>query len=230
VTEAEQQKAGTKPPKFQGRAYVCPSCSAHAQMDWGELWVDGDDGGFRQTKYWRATCAACRDEQVWLNDSVPGVRTRHVMITPRKLGGTEPHAAMPAAAKALYDEARAVSQDSPRAAAGLLRVAVDTLLRDVVPDAGTKSLNELIPIAKRQGLPIAVEHGLDVLRVTGNGALHPGQIDLDEEDPAGTVSSLCLLINLTVEHLVAAPQMAAEMFAALPAGIRAAIEKRDSKT
>jgi len=49
------------------------------------------------------------------------------MIHPRKLTAPIPHSDMPDDVKEIYEEARNISDISPRAAAALLRVALEKL-------------------------------------------------------------------------------------------------------
>lgn len=149
------------------------------------------------------------------------------MVWPKRKPGALPHREMPDDAKVLYEEARSIASDSPRGAVGLLRVAVDVLLREVITDAGNKSLNDVVGMAVSQGLNPQVQQALDSLRVIGNDAVHPKQLVLQEENAPEIFTTLCILLNLVVEQLVSAPRMAAEMFASLPESNRAAIEKRD---
>jgi len=66
---------------------------------------------------------------------------------------------------------------------------------------------------------------MDVVRVIGNNALHPGEIDLDD-DPS-VVDSLFALVNLIVENRIAQPAQIEAMFSALPEGARSAMDRRD---
>jgi hypothetical protein len=133
---------------------------------------------------------------------------------------------MPEAPKALYEEARAIAADSPRAAVALLRVATEVLLREVVPGA-SGDLNAVVAQAVKNGLTPMAQQAMDALRIIGNDAVHDVQIVLDEANTASIYNSLCRLLNLVVEQLVTAPRQAEEMYNALPESKRAAIERRD---
>lgn len=61
-----------------------------------------------------------------------------------------------------------------------------------------------------------VQQALDALRVIGNEAVHPGELDL--RDDVDTASGLFELINVVVEDRITRPKRVAEMFAKLPAG------------
>jgi hypothetical protein len=174
-----------------------------------------------------AKCAHCGDLSIW-EISGSGHSTTHRMVYPPARLGVPPHPEMPARPLELYLEAQDVAARSPRAAAALLRVAVDVLLREVVEGAGRKSLNDVIGMAVAAGLTPAVQQALDVLRVIGNDALHPEAIVLDEQDPDAKVASLSKLMNVVVEQMVASPRLAREMLDTLPSGAREGIARRDS--
>ena len=71
-----------------------------------------------------------------------------------------------------------------------------------------------------------IQQALDVVRVVGNNAVHPGAIDLD--DSPETVSALFLLINAIADRMITQRKKVAELYGALPASVREAITKRDT--
>lgn len=211
------------PPSLGGSAFNCPHCGAYAQMTWSDLYALRGTS-YSATSLRVADCVRCSERQVWMRGGPP---IEGVMLFPAQVMGLRPHPEMSLPAREVYEEARAIAAASPRAAAGLLRVAVEVLLRGIIPNSQGRPLNDVIGAAMKTGLPPQVGQALDVLRVNGNDALH-GTIDMAETDAASKVMALCSLMNLVVEHLVAAPRMTAEMFAQLPEGVREAIEKRDA--
>lgn len=89
-----------------------------------------------------------------------------------------------------------------------------------------KDLNIDIGKLVDRGLNPQIQQMLDVLRVTGNSAVHPGQIDVDSPDVA---ESLFRLLNLIVELLIAIPEQVRDQYAQLPQGALDSIQKRDAK-
>jgi Domain of unknown function (DUF4145) len=87
------------------------------------------------------------------------------------------------------------------------------------------NINEDIGSLVKKGLEIEIQQALDVVRVVGNNAVHPGTIDL--KDDAGIALALLQLINLVVERRIATQKRIGEMFANLSPGAREQIEKRD---
>lgn len=78
-----------------------------------------------------------------------------------------------------------------------------------------------------KGLPEEVQEAMDSLRVTGNSAVHPGEMDLT--DDTETASALFDLLNFVVEEMIAKPNRRRGVFANLPASVREAINNRDGK-
>lgn len=76
-------------------------------------------------------------------------------------------------------------------------------------------------------LPARVQQALDVVRVVGNNAVHPGQIDFDDEDNADVAAALFDLTNLIVDKMITEPRTVEELYARLPQGALEAIVRRD---
>ena len=118
----------------------------------------------------------------------------------------------------------AIVQRSPRGAGALLRLALQKLM----PHLGEKGKNMNGDIASlvASGLDPGMQQALDALRVIGNNAVHPGELDL--QDNVETVGSLFGLINYIVEQRISHPKKLQELYNALPEGARAAIADRDT--
>ena len=68
---------------------------------------------------------------------------------------------------------------------------------------------------------------LDIVRVTGNNAVHPGKIDFNDST---NVQTLFGLINLIADRLITQPKQIDEMYNQLPETAREGIKKRDGRT
>lgn len=88
-----------------------------------------------------------------------------------------------------------------------------------------KNINDDISALVASGLPTQIQQALDVVRVTGNNAVHPGQLDAKD---AHVAEQLFPLVNVIVEYRISLPSRIQEMYDALPCGAKAAIQKRDS--
>ncbi|WP_165945357.1 DUF4145 domain-containing protein [Micromonospora sp. KC723] len=126
---------------------------------------------------------------------------------------------------AVYEEARSVAERSPRSAAALLRLALQMLVDGLVP--GSEKLDTKIGKLVAQGLDPRVQRAMDVVRVVGNNAVHPGQIDFDELPEIA--ASLFGLINLVVEQMISRPKHVDALFQTLPQQALDGIERRNSR-
>ena len=129
---------------------------------------------------------------------------------------------MPPEVRSLYIEAADIFDRSPRGATALLRLAVEELCRHL---GKSGKIDKMIGDLVTDGLEVPVQQALDALRVIGNNAVHPGQIDVDDNN--GVAKSLFRLLNLIIERRISEPNEIAEIFSELPAGARDSIAKRD---
>jgi len=110
-------------------------------------------------------------------------------------------------------------------AAALLRLVIQRLLKYL--GAGGKDLNEDIASLVSKGLDRRIQMSLDVVRVIGNNAVHPGQIELKDDRP--TANTLFSLVNLIVDSMISQPKHIEATYKSLPATAHDQIEKRDKK-
>jgi hypothetical protein len=131
---------------------------------------------------------------------------------------------MPESVKQLYDEAGLIYNKSPRAACALLRLAIDRLCNEL--GENDRDINKNIGALVRKGLPQSVQQALDVVRVVGNKAVHPGQIAFDVDD-VGTATMLMRLLNIIVDRMITEPNEIDLLYQGLPESVKNSIEKRD---
>lgn len=134
-----------------------------------------------------------------------------------------PHPDMPADLKSDYLEARNIVGSSPRGAAALLRLTIQKLCEHL-GEAGA-NINADIGALVKKGLPVQIQQALDVVRVTGNNAVHPGELRL--EDQPEIAAALFGLVNLIVDNRIAEPRRIQTLYDALPEGARKGIALRD---
>jgi hypothetical protein len=171
---------------------------------------------------WRAECRNCGFFSYWRQS--PAIASDGLLIYPsHNPEVAAPHPDMPQDVREIYEEAAAVVGRSPRAAGALMRYAVQVLMPHL--DASGGDLNAQIGSLVAKGLDVGIQQALDALRVIGNNAVHPLEIDVNE-DPS-TVQALFGLLNVIVEALITQPKSLNAVYAKLPAGARAQIERRD---
>lgn len=128
--------------------------------------------------------------------------------------------------RADYLEAARILSDSPRSSAALLRLALQKLCKQL----GEKgdNINDDIKKMVSKGLNPLVQKSLDALRITGNNAVHPGEISLQEEPER--VIKLFELINFIANKMITEPKEIEGFYSELPEKAKVAVEKRDGES
>jgi hypothetical protein len=210
-----------EPPALKKAAFTCPHCDAYAAMNWEDM-CHMARGGLVKEPLLVATCHRCRKDSVWIDSEDYGGQ---FMIFPKPSAAPLPNEDLPAECMKDYMEARSIADGSPRGAAALLRLCVQKLA--VHLGGSGKNINDDIALLVRNGLPVRVQQALDVVRVVGNNAVHPGEMSI--EDQPQTVLALFGLINLIVDNQITQIRQVEGLFARLPEGAREAVGKRDGK-
>ena len=159
-------------------------------------------------------CPACGGPSLFLDEE---------LIYPKSFADFVPNPDLPKDIQADCLEAAAIFNDSPRGAAALLRLAVQKLCNHLEPNG--KNLNESIRLLVQDGLPQKVQKALDVVRVVGNNAVHPGQIDV--ADNPRVALELFQLVNIIADVMLTQPKKIDKLFDALPQKDKAQIHRRD---
>lgn len=160
-------------------------------------------------------CFACSKVAAWMGD---------VLVVPKSCSAPMPHAEMPLTVLPDFQEARSIVSQSPRGAAALLRLCVQKIC--VALRLPGKDLNKDIGTLVELGLPIQVQQALDAVRVIGNESVHPGELDMKDDQAAA--EHLFELVNMVVEDRIAKPKALAALYARLPQSKRDGIEQRDA--
>lgn len=212
-------------PTFKKTAFNCPYCNAFSHMDWNLLYYKYPGGPQNYTQMLICHCAHCKQPSYWQTDDDNSyAATTGKMVTPNINTISMPHFDMPDSVKIDYEEARQVCSLSVRSSAALLRLAVQKLCKELGEKG--ENINADIKSLVAKGLPVEIQQALDIIRVVGNNAVHPGQLSSD--DVAEVAHSLFDLINVIVEDRIAKPKKLQELFEKLPQGARDGIERRDN--
>lgn len=227
---------------FHSRSFICPYCNGVATHDWRYMQMelfDGDMVGLDKIKESRyvvfARCQGCLKTSIWLTEKL-----KNTVSNPSTFSGddsseillypfTSPdlpkaNEDMPEDVKKIYDEACLVLKDSPRSSAALSRLAIEKLVDHL--EAEGSNLNLKIADLVSKGLPPRIQQMLDSVRVIGNNAVHPGEIDLS--DNTQLALSLLNFINLIVDNQISQPKKIDEIYNSLPESNLKSIERRDS--
>ncbi len=203
-------------PKVLASSFTCPHCGTISKQEWWLRNWNNREYQFHDENPLRVgICDHCQTPTLWIVDK---------MYYPDTGNAPFPNVEMPESVLKLYLEASSISSKSPRGAAGLLRLSIQILCQEL-GESG-KNINNDIGNLVKKGLPLIVQQSLDIVRVTGNDAVHPGQIDTDSPE---TVSQLFDLINIIVEYMIALPKKVSGIYNSLPSDKVKGIIDRDSK-
>ena len=202
-------------PKFEETSFNCPFCNAFAKQNWFQL--EYYMGGSRPdlADSFACFCTHCGKFSIWYEA---------VMIYPNFAGIESPNQDLDKEIQSDYQEAAEILQRSPRGSAALLRLAIQKLCVQL-GEKGIDLNNDIGNLVKK-GLPQKVQQSLDTLRVIGNQAVHPGQLEL--KDDIETASALFRLVNFIAEKLITEPNEIEEIYSTLPEGKKDQILKRDA--
>lgn len=147
------------------------------------------------------------------------------MLYPLVSTAPSPNPDLPELIQVDFQEARQIVIHSPRGAAALLRLSIQKLSKHLGEKG--KNINNDIASLVKKGLPVKVQKALDTVRVVGNNAVHPGQLDL--KDDTETASSLFSLVNIICDVMITQPKEVDKLYDELvPPEQKVAIEERDA--
>ena len=211
------------PPRYNSRNFHCPYCKVYASQLWRHVMSYFNSSPTSDFKPVRieskevevSYCSHCDKPTLWLHGQIihPPVHTSPPANTD-----------LPDNVQAVYKEAASIANQSPRAACALLRLAIEILLKHL---GGTGTINESIKNLVKKGLDERIQQALDIVRVTGNNAVHPGEIDFSDSTD---VLTLFELINVIADALITQPKKIDGMYSRLPETAREGIKKRDERT
>ncbi len=208
-----------KTPALRKETFICPCCNDSTQQIW-EHWKYRNRVGhnFTNNLYLKtAECVICSGYSIWLGDR---------MIYPLISSAPPPDNDMPETVKEIYEEARTVSIYSSRAAAALLRLALEELTVHLNETEGT--LNARIGNLHKRDFPKDVIEMLDIVRITANeGGAHSGEIDLTGADGVEVVNTLFWLVNYIIDIAIKTPTRIKQARQFLPADKLKGAEDRD---
>lgn len=217
-------------PALNTNAFTCPHCNAFAHMNFSTL-IDGNR--YTGRKYFDdaliSVCVRCKQIAMWnithsREDPEGNIYYQGSMVYPFAIRAPQPSDEMPDNIKKDYIEAAIIFEKSPRGAAALLRLCLQKLCI-YLGCKGKKIDDDLAELAKKEMLPNKIIKAADVVRITGNNAVHPGTICDDDFD--GIAIKLFELINIIVKYAITEPKVIQRLFESMPEGPRQAAENRD---
>jgi len=239
-----------KPPTFGKPSFSCPHCSAIAHQNWYTTFAAtmGADSasmraaslsvrlmsrgplsahakyielntenveGFEIPDLHASLCTSCSGISLWVNGDI---------VYPEYEINAIPDDEMPDDIKAIFMEASSIATLSPRGAAALLRLCIEKLCHHL-GEKGT--INEAIGNLAKNGLDSRIIRMLDVVRVLGNQAVHPGHIDAN--DGKATVDNLMSIVNIISNSMITQGAIINKLYEKIPESNKKAIERRDER-
>lgn len=214
------------PPKYKESSFHCPHCNVYAEQTWGYCHLIEDTTESLQNlleeNFVRierenievSRCSHCQKPTFWLPEKILYPLAHSFPVANENLNDD---------IKKIYEEATTIAAQSPRAASALLRLAIQMLLKQIVK---AKDINESIGKLVEKGLDPKIQQALDILRVTGNNAIHPGKIEFTDDTD---IYHLFTLINVIADSLISQPEQIKKMYDELPEESKKQIMERDGK-
>lgn len=204
-------------PAYGKTAFNCPHCGAYANQVWCDVYYGVSSGTNYLNRLKLVICTHCKEYSIWHDTK---------MTYPCVGAAPLPNSDLPNEIKSDYEEARTISLLSPRGAAAILRLAIQKLCKHL-GEKGENINNDVANLVKK-GLQPKIQKSLDIVRVVGNNAVHPGQIDL-KDNPA-IAEKLFSLVNIIADTMITQPKHIDELYDnTLPEDQKQAIDKRDGK-
>jgi len=240
--------------QYGNKKFTCPHCKAIAQQEWKEtkqlgyifnnlnnhIYLDyrGSIEDYYQSAIKRflehskstiernlnfilpnnlaiSECQSCNNYCLWVDKEI---------VYPKNIPVEVPNSDMNQDIQDLYNEAASILMDSPKGSTALLRLALQKLLEQL---GETGNINNSIGNLVQRGLSPKIQQALDVIRVVGNNAVHPGEINLD--DNIEVAMKLFKIVNIIAQDMITHPKEIEDIYDdLLPDGAREAIERRDS--
>jgi len=220
-------------PEYLKGHFHCPYCNVYANQKWSHLKATGnayENKGVNSNLY-RCQTITGQLEQKWVISFCEhcgefAIWEEKKMIFPKKVNIEGCNKDLSKDIQADYLEAANILNDSPRASAALLRLALQKLCVQLGEDG--KNINSNIAELVKKGLNPTIQKSLDALRINGNNAVHPGEINLSEDKER--VIKLFHLINFIAEKMLTEPKEIDDFYEDLPESSKDAIIERDNNS
>lgn len=216
-------------PQYKKKAFTCPNCSVFSKHDWNESHVNETYGIFDgflgpSTKgqvvrsLFMCKCEQCGYISFWYNEK---------LIWPLNTGVEAPLQDMPEDIKKLYMEASNIVELSPKGSCAILRLALQRLCNRLASQEENKKIDGAIKKLVEKGLPPTLQKAMDTVRIVGDEAVHPGEINIDDNKELAI--AMFRLMNIIIEKMIVEPKEIDELYNLMPDNKLKGIENRDKK-
>lgn len=132
---------------------------------------------------------------------------------------------MPENVEKHYREARNILNESPRASAALLRLAMEELSEELGADEDQTLYQNIGDLLDEGKIDERMQQALDSVRIIGNDYVHAGEIT--DGDDAETALNLFTLVNTIVETTITRERLIEESYSDVPENKLEGIRQRD---
>ena len=216
-------------PEFKKNAFTCPNCSAFSKHDWKYNYVSEKQGTFYDSCYniritpdikelYICRCENCGYLSFWYDAR---------LCWPLNTGIVSPPDEMPDDIKRLYNEASSIVELSPKGSCAILRLALQKLCNRLAGQEEKNKIDGAIKKLVENGLPASLQKAMDTVRIVGNDAVHPGEINIDDNQQLAV--AMFELMNIIIEKMIIEPKRIDELYNLMPQEKIQGIRKRDKK-
>ncbi len=216
-------------PDYKKNAFTCPNCSTYSKHDWVGEKVNETHGQFTGryggpnsneiiNEIWLCKCQSCGYVSFWYKEK---------LAWPLNVNVEPPLEEMPDDIKDLYNEARSIVQLSPRGASAILRLALQKLCNRLAGQDEKKKIDGAIKKLVENGLPSTLQKAMDTVRIVGDEAVHPGEINIDDNKELAIM--MFKLINIIIEKMIVEPNEIENLYNLMPDSKLEGIKNRDNK-
>ncbi len=203
--------------------FNCPICSVDSFCDIYYLGSQASIG----TDTYMLVCRACGQGSIWRQFERKNNYDYNLRLIDPILSDAPPASDdMPEDVKADYEEARLIVNYSTKSSAALLRLSLQILCR-YLGEPGNHLDTDIRSLAKKPEFGGRIIRAADTLRITGNNAVHPGEMNYEDID--NIAMGLFDLLNLIVNSGITQPKKWDAMYGSLPEKSRIDAEKKDKK-
>lgn len=214
-------------PQYKKSAFTCPNCSTFSRHDWTSTLVNETYGQFtgylvmdgeKQTvsDLCLCKCEQCGYISFWYKEK---------LIWPLNTGVEIPLEEMPEDIKELYKEASYIVELSPRGSCAILRLALQKLCNRLANQDEKKKIDGAIKKLVEEGLPSTLQKAMDTVRIVGDEAVHPGEINIDDNKELAI--AMFRLMNIIIEKMIVEPKEIDNLYNLMPDNKLQGIENRD---
>lgn len=207
-------------PEAKKSEFHCPHCNVYSHQKWDNIRSRFGSNNRNSSQILDGKigyCQNCKKYTLWVGED---------MIYPSASSAPIPSNDMPDEVANDFEEARQIVDDSPKAAAALLRLAMEKLTQDLIGDTDQSLYQNIGDLVEQGRIDKRVQKALDSVRVTGNDYVHAGEIY--SPDDRETALRLFDLVNVIVELTISRERLIEEAYSEIPENKKKGIEQRDS--